>query len=471
MDKIYEPNDTFPFDKLMLTNPSFLNSGSYFIRYLVNDNPLYIQPPKCVTKQGVIKCGKKTYCDMLFTNENESFIRWIEELENYSQKYIYNNRSKWFESDLEMNDIENSFTPTLKLYKSGKFYIVRTIVPTRLGKCILKIFNENEMDLPIESIQESTNVITIWEIQGIKCSSRSFQIDIEIKQMMVLQPSKMFERCIIGKQPVMLVSHETQETLEADSSRIMVGSETMSNVAEDPITTTMSAVVVSEAALNISENTRGIRTENEDNRAYEIQPNNVDQDGRVGTRVRASYLHSDPTGSHGLQTMFGRISNNIPENDVGVCRNIDNYTDIVSSTQCENNESTLNIPSINVTDINIPGGIEDDVSEEEDEESQEEYPVEFINIEESIPGASLETIPRSSGSYGLEMVDLDINLKDTLEESEIQLKTRNDVYYDIYMDAKKKAEEARNLAISAYLEAKRIKDLYMIHDTRIDGSL
>jgi hypothetical protein len=412
MDKIYEPNDTFPFDKLVLTNPSFLNSGTYFIRYLVNDNPLYIQPPKCVTKQGVIKCGKKTYCDMLFTNENESFIHWLEELENYSQKYIYNNRSKWFESDLEMNDIENSFTPTLKLYKSGKFYIVRTIVPTRLGKCILKIFNENEMDLPIESIQESTNVITIWEIQGIKCSSRSFQIDIEIKQMMVLQPSKLFEKCIIGKQPAMVQeSHETQETHETDSSRILVDQETARNVMEDPITTTMSSVGVSETALNVSENTH---------RIDEIQPST------------------------------------------------DNYTDIVSSMQCEDNEPTMdmNIPSINVSDINVPGGIENDVSDEDDEESQEEYPVEFINIEETIAGESLETIPRSSESnqedYGLEMIDLDVNMKDALEESEIQLKTRNDVYYDIYMDAKKKAEEARNLAISAYLEAKRIKELYMI---------
>jgi hypothetical protein len=146
----------------------------------------------------------------------------------------------------------------------------------------------------------------------------------------------------------------------------------------------------------------------------------------------------------------------------------ENYTDIMSSTQCEPTMD-MNIPSINVTDINVPGGIEDDVfdeEEEEDEESQDEYPVEFINIEETIPGSSLETVPISSGSdqdvYGLEMVDLDVNLKDAPEESDIHLKTRNDVYYDIYMDAKKKAEEARNLAISAYLEAKRIKELYMI---------
>ena len=401
MDKIYEPNDTFPFDKLVLTTPSFLNSGTYFIRYLVNDNPLYIQPPKCVTKQSVIKCGKKTYCDMLFTNENESFIRWIEELESYSQKYIYNNRSKWFESDLEMNDIENSFTPTLKLYKSGKFYIVRTIVPTRLGKCILKIFNENEMDLPIESIQESTNVITIWEIQGIKCSSRSFQIDIEIKQMMVLQPSKMFEKCIIAKQPVSM---------------------------EDP------------------------------------KPRNEDIVTSLPIQYESASLDKDDVNG-GETTGWNTRSPSV----------FGSYTDIISSIQEEHVPDvsdlgfipTVNdLESIEISEINFnQDKMEEEEQEaeenseynddDENEEQEEQYPVEFINIEDSDPMTSLENM-------SLEVVDIDVNMKDALEESEIQLKTRNDVYYDIYMDAKKKAEEARNLAISAYLEAKRIKELYMI---------
>ena len=152
MEQIYEPNDKFDFSRLTLSAPIFINSGNYFIKYQHDNAPLYIQAPKCITKQGVIKGGKKMYCDFLFTNENESFIRWIESLENYSQKYIYENRAKWFENELEMHDIENSFTSPLKIYKSGKFYIIRTIVPTRLGKCILKIYDENEMDLDIEHI-------------------------------------------------------------------------------------------------------------------------------------------------------------------------------------------------------------------------------------------------------------------------------------------------------------------------------
>ena len=434
MDKIYEPNDTFPFDKLVLTNPSFMNSGTYFIRYLVNDNPLYIQPPKCVTKQGVIKCGKKTYCDMLFTNENESFIHWIEELENYSQKYIYNNRSKWFESDLEMNDIENSFTPTLKLYKSGKFYIIRTIVPTRLGKCILKIFNENEMDLPIESIQESTNVITIWEIQGIKCSSRSFQIDIEIKQMMVLQPSKLFEKCIIAKQPV----HYESVSLDKNGGDLASYTDIISSIQEEH-------VPVSEQPLILDASDASDHNELDSIQVSEI---NFDQDNSFKKEVEI-----------------------IPEED-----NIK----IEEAEEAKEAEEEAEEAE------------EEEAEDNEDDENEEHYPVEFINIEDSDPMTSLENMQlvrlaesHRTGTEGpliqlttestfgahssLEVVDIDVNMKDALEESEIQLKTRNDVYYDIYMDAKKKAEEARNLAISAYLEAKRIKELYMIQEPTVRG--
>ena len=46
----------------------------------------------------------------------------------------------------------------------------------------------------------------------------------------------------------------------------------------------------------------------------------------------------------------------------------------------------------------------------------------------------------------------------------IQLKTRNDVYYKMYRDAKRKAKIARDLALSSYLEAKRIKNTYMLDE-------
>ena len=81
MQDIYETNDEFDFSKLTLSSPLSTGNGNFFIRFLINNTHLYIQPPKCSTKQGILKSGKKLYTDLIFTNENENLIRWMENLE------------------------------------------------------------------------------------------------------------------------------------------------------------------------------------------------------------------------------------------------------------------------------------------------------------------------------------------------------------------------------------------------------
>ena len=51
---------------------------------------------------------------------------------------------------------------------------------------------------------------------------------------------------------------------------------------------------------------------------------------------------------------------------------------------------------------------------------------------------------------------------DSLET--IVLKKPNQVYYEIYNEARKKAKECKKNAILAYLEAKNIKKTYMLED-------
>jgi hypothetical protein len=49
-------------------------------------------------------------------------------------------------------------------------------------------------------------------------------------------------------------------------------------------------------------------------------------------------------------------------------------------------------------------------------------------------------------------------------EPPIQLKKRNDVYYKLYKEAREKAREAKQVALANYLEAKRIKNTYLLED-------
>jgi hypothetical protein len=199
MEGIYEADASFSFSNLTLTKPTLVSGGYYFITFLVNQAPLYIKTPKCGIKGGIAKAGKRYNCDLMFSNENEEFILWMERLEQHICKSLYDNRGNWFESEMEMSDIEESLASPMKIYKSGKFYLLRTNLYTRLGKISAKIYDEHENDFAPETIGEDHKVISILEIQGIKCSSRSFQVEIEMKQMMVLSPVNLFEKCILGK--------------------------------------------------------------------------------------------------------------------------------------------------------------------------------------------------------------------------------------------------------------------------------
>ena len=63
-------------------------------------------------------------------------------------------------------------------------------------------------------------------------------------------------------------------------------------------------------------------------------------------------------------------------------------------------------------------------------------------------------------------INLDVDEFENLET--IHLKEKTEVYYQMYKEARQKAKLAKSLALSSYLEARRIKNLYMLED--IDDS-
>ena len=211
-NNIFEPNKDFVFSNISLAQPSSIQGGAYFTKILYNNKPFYIETPKCSTKQGFVKNGKKIFSDLMFDNSNEDFINWIENLETLCQKLIYEKGDAWFQNKLELDDIETAFTSALRIYKSGKYYLMRVNVKMNYNTNIplVKIYNESEVPLTTEDVNSNTNIISIIEVQGIKFTSRNFQIELEMKQAMVLNTYEMFENCLIKKSNAKNESFQTQ---------------------------------------------------------------------------------------------------------------------------------------------------------------------------------------------------------------------------------------------------------------------
>jgi hypothetical protein len=199
MDNIIEPNESFDFSKLNLALPISIQGGAYFTKINYQNKPLYIQTQKSLTKQGIVKTGKKIHCDLMFDNNSETLIHWFEKLETKCQQLIYDKSESWFESKLDLNDIESAFNSIIRIYKSGKYYLVRTNIKnnTVTNTPLVKIYSENENVLSIDDVTSDSNIISILEIQGIKFTNRNFQIEIELKQIMVINNETFFENCLI----------------------------------------------------------------------------------------------------------------------------------------------------------------------------------------------------------------------------------------------------------------------------------
>jgi hypothetical protein len=197
--EIHDANPSFQFDRISLTTPASIIGGAHFSKILMDRGPLYIQTPKCVSKAGIVGSGRKMYTDLVFTNENEEIIQWMEALETTVRRKIYENRGKWFASEMSEDDIEGCFSPMVKLFRSGKQYCVRVNINSKPDAKPLKIYDEDEMAVEAAQITDKTSMIAILEIQGVRCTSKSFCVDVEMKQLMVMKPSDLFDSCIISK--------------------------------------------------------------------------------------------------------------------------------------------------------------------------------------------------------------------------------------------------------------------------------
>ena len=205
--EVFHPNDAFHFDKLQLTQPTHITGGSYMTRYSYFDSSqtLYIQTTKSRSKQGIVLSGKKAYIDLLFTgtDSDAEFIEWISRLETRSVELLYEKRHLWFTQELDRTDIENSFTSPIRAYKTDNFLVRVNLEPNRVLTHIqpfsCKVFDENKKPVPVDHIKDEHTIISIIEFQGIKFTQRNFQMELLLRQVLVIPDVPLFETCVISE--------------------------------------------------------------------------------------------------------------------------------------------------------------------------------------------------------------------------------------------------------------------------------
>ena len=337
------------------------------------------------------------YTDLMFNSGDEGFIHWIENLETKCQKLIYDKSEAWFQNKLEINDIETAFTSPLRVYKSGKFYLVRVNVKMNYSTNFphVKIYNESETPLTIDDVNMDTQIISIIEVQGIKFTSRNFQIDLELKQAMVLNTDKIFDSCLIKTSTLARPSTNTFE---------------------------VSSIQTPPPAPPKSENT-----------FLKIEDNCLEEPTEIEERVEMK----EPVEIE--KPVIEETMNAPASTPLSLLENLSDS--ILHSEKKAKSDIVISTPLLAKS-----VGKVDDIKEK--------------SIVGSIVGLNIEELSQENSNELME-VDIDANLNN-LET--MTLKKPNQVYYEIYKEARNKAKKAKREAIVAFLEAKNIKKTYMLDD-------
>ena len=206
MENIVEINENFNFDSIYLENPIPLQGGSFFTKINYSDKklPLYIQLPKCKSKNGILKSttSKKSYIDLLFNFNEDGLLSWFENLETKCRDLIFSKKENWFQSDMDLDDIESMFLTPIRSYKSGKFICLRVNIPytKTIKKEYCMIYDETEKKLDSSDVNEEKELIPLVLVDGIRFTSKTFQLEINLPQLMVLNIDNTIKNtCMIKK--------------------------------------------------------------------------------------------------------------------------------------------------------------------------------------------------------------------------------------------------------------------------------
>ena len=396
MENIVQPNNmvNFDFSNISLKNPRPVQGGSFLSTIKHNNEALIIQTPKIKTKKGITQTNKHIYADLVFENDDNEFIEWIESLQENVRDIILTKSDNWFHDPVTLDEIEYNWNDAFRTYKQTK-QLLRTFIHKSKGisNNTLKIYDSDYKSKHINDIKSDTSIICILEITGLKFSSTTFQLDFCLRQVMILEDKPIFN------EPLIKISKEEVVSKEVGEKNVVF------NEKNEEITLEK----LEESLENLEK---------------------TDQDIQV--KVEKIKTETD-------------ISSNI------LGENLEEVSDIKKEKQEVKNLVTVDESKESdlkqVTDKNI--------LTENNEISQFTNSVEEVNLDD----LEKEVEPNDINKNKDELQEVNLTFD---EDDAITLKNPNEIYLDIYKQAREKAKKAKQEAIKAYLEAKRIKELYML---------
>ena len=415
---------------ITLEEPTRIQGGAYFTKINYNGGVLFIQTPIIDTKNGVIESSKSNYIDLIFENDNAhlrsiskdktTFLENFQDLERVIKGKIKDNVSKWFDNNMTQDDIEYFYNDTIKTGKNNK------LLRSHLNKQDnILIFDKDENIKTLGDIK-GNKIISILEIKGVQITTTTFILKTVVKQLMIFKEENNFTKCLI----------ERSKTLEQD---IKGGNTTIEPQG------TNETLILDEGTIDIND-IQGIKTRD---------------NTMANTIVQEEEDINEIEEEHGIQPL-----------------SIDDKLDTIDKKDSKDSKYNSNISDTGDEDIDYEnvnkmkerkggGKINDKINDKNNDRKHDNNKSIMTKSKSKI--TTIPVINDKEKPLEEFIIEIDDNDKNN-ENNNIKLRKPNEAYYELYREKRNKAKKAKKIFITAYLEAKNIKNTYLLDDLDDDDS-
>ena len=236
----YEINPEFPFEKMTLNSPNAMQGGgAYFTKITVDNSLLYVQLPRCSSKNGIVSTKRSCYIDLTYNMQDCSMIKeWLNNIENKSKELIDDKKSLWFSGEVTKSDIDRMMASVYREINSTNVLAIRCKIDTskRSGDIKCKMYDEQECEITESSIiTKNTIIIPLVVIEGIKFTGRSIDLEMKVVQIMVLDKQEVEDNHCLIKRKKQLASDKNEEVVKIDMAALRDNVSNTDNESEENI--------------------------------------------------------------------------------------------------------------------------------------------------------------------------------------------------------------------------------------------
>ena len=157
------------FNDIVISDISFKEpvkiKGSYVTLAHIDDEEIYIQTPKIINLNGIIKTDTRAHIDLFFEKHHLNFYEFLSNMDDNNVLKTFNNSQTWFNKSFPIDIVEDLYSTPLKHKNPPKFKLK---IPLSKGDIDTQIYDITNTQINYDDIPINSKLVFLLKFVGLK---------------------------------------------------------------------------------------------------------------------------------------------------------------------------------------------------------------------------------------------------------------------------------------------------------------